>query len=71
MTAAAETATLPDDLTARGWKLVTRAPDRMFAVSTAWGCTGTKSNVEAVITEAKSLTEFIEWMSAKENDRSD
>lgn len=46
---------LPNDLTALGFKLITRAPDRMFAVSTRWGCTGTKTDLTAVIREARSL----------------
>jgi hypothetical protein len=53
-----------DDLTERGWKLIARAPDRMFAVSVAWGCTGTKANIRDVITEARSLMKFIEWAKA-------
>ncbi len=53
--------TLPDDLTERGWKLSARAPDRMFAVSVSWGCTETKTNIRAVIAEARSMSLFVEW----------
>jgi hypothetical protein len=53
---------LPDELIARGWKLITRAPDRLFAVSKQWGCTSTKTNIEDVITEAWGLVGFCEYV---------
>jgi hypothetical protein len=56
---------LPPDLLARGYKLIVRAPDRMFAVSTLWGCTSTKDNLPAVIREARSLIGFCQWMNKK------
>lgn len=61
---------LPDPLVARGWRLVVRAPGRMFAVSEAWGCTGTKGTVNEVAVEAWGLVGFIEYVNRKraEND---
>ncbi len=54
---------LPSDLTQRGYKLIARAPDRMFAVSPRWGCTGTKTAMHEVIKEARSIVRFLEWLS--------
>lgn len=56
---------LPDDLTQRGWKLITRAPGRMFAVSISWGCTATLPTIEAVIIQARSLTAWCEAINRK------
>lgn len=56
---------LPQDLIERGYKLIVRAPDRMFAVSPRWGCTGTKPNIGQVITEARSLVRLLDWMEQK------
>lgn len=56
--------TLPPDLLALGFKLIVRAPRRMFAVSTDWGCTGTKADIQSVITEARSISDFIAWAKA-------
>lgn len=56
---------LPSDLLARGFKLITRAPDRMFAVSESWGCTATKTTLANVITEAWELIDFCEAMNRK------
>lgn len=53
---------LPEELIARGWKLITRAPGRMFAVSAQWGCTSTKANIRDVITEAWGLVGFCEYV---------
>lgn len=53
---------LPAELTARGWKLIIRAPDRMFAISEAWGCTGTKGTINEVVTEAWGLVQFCEYV---------
>ena len=53
---------LPGNLLARGWKLIIRTPGRMFAVSTQWGGTGTKTNIEDVITEAWGLVGFCEYV---------
>ena len=60
-----ETNTLPPDLIECGYKLIVRAPGRMFAVSTDWGCTGTKATVQEVVSEARSMIKFIDW--AKRN----
>lgn len=60
------TPTLPDDLTRRGFKLITRAPGRMFAVSTSWGCTGTKATLDEVIKEARSIAAWCEWINRKQ-----
>jgi len=49
---------LPDDLIARGFTLIVRAPNAMFAVSTQWGCTGTKGMLGAVVREARGLVGF-------------
>lgn len=49
---------LPADLTQRGFKLIIRAPNQMFAVSEAWGCTGTKAMIGAVVREARDLVNF-------------
>lgn len=46
---------LPRDLLALGFKLIIRAPDRLFAVSRGYGCTGTKDSLSAIIREARSL----------------
>lgn len=51
---------LPADLAARGWKLIIRAPDRLFAVSASWGCTETLPTIGAVIAQARGLTRFCE-----------
>ncbi len=53
---------LPSDLAERGYKLIIRAPDRMFAVSSRWGCTGTKATMHEVIKEARNLVGFLEWL---------
>jgi hypothetical protein len=53
---------LPKDLIDRGFKLIIRAPDRMFAVSTNRGGTGTKSTIEEVIREARAIAGWCEWM---------
>jgi len=46
---------LPDDLLRLGFKLIVRAPNQMFAVSTDWGCTGTKGMIGAVVREARAM----------------
>lgn len=56
---------LPAELLARGWKLVIRAPGRMFAVSEAWGCTGVKGTIRDVVAEALGLVGFIEYIKRK------
>jgi hypothetical protein len=58
---------LTPDLIARGWKLIARAPDRLFAVSESWGCTGIKPDMRLVIIEAYELMEFIEYVKGKAN----
>ncbi len=57
--------TLPNELAARGFTLIVRAPDRLFAVSSAWGCTGTKATIRDVIAEAWGLIGFIEYVHRK------
>ena len=49
---------LPADLLRRGFRLIVRAPNAMFAVSTQWGCTGTKGMLGAVVREARGLVGF-------------
>lgn len=61
--------TLPPDLIARGYTLIIRTPDRMFAVSTRSGCTGTKATIAAVIAEARSLVRYLDWRTAKAGTR--
>ena len=55
-----EPPTLPPDLTDRGWKLITRAPDRLFAVSTRWGGTVVSATIDEVIRNARVMTRYIE-----------
>lgn len=52
---------LPDDLIERGYKLVVRAPDRMFAVSRSWGCTKTCTNLTDVIRIARQMVRWCEY----------
>ena len=54
--------TLPPDLLRYGYKLIERAPDRIFAVSRSWGGTGTKTTLAAVVTEARKTISFLQWM---------
>lgn len=56
---------LPDDLRQRGWKLITREPDRIFAVSISWGCTKTCNNLDDVITTARNMSRWCEAMNRK------
>lgn len=58
---------MPKALIERGWRLVIRAPDRMFAVSESWGCTGTKEAISLVIEEAWGLIGFVEYVNRKKN----
>lgn len=55
---------LPADLLALGFKLIVRAPDRMFAVSSFWGCTGTKATIADVIHEARDLSSYLQRRTA-------
>lgn len=57
---------LPADLVALGYRLIQRAPDRMFAVSSQWGCTGTKATIAAVVQEARGLVRYLSWRAQKE-----
>ena len=57
---------LPSDLTDRGWKLITRAPDRHFAVSVSWGGTVVSATIEEVIRNARHMTRYIEWRNEQE-----
>ena len=56
---------LPADLVEYGYKLIVRAPRRMFAVSVSWGCTGTKATIQEVIREARAMIGFCQWMNGK------
>jgi hypothetical protein len=66
--ALAEALALPAELLARGWRLIVRAPDRMFAVSEAWGCTGVKGAINEVVAEAWGLTGFCEYVNRKKEE---
>ena len=57
---------LPADLQRLGFKLIIRAPDRMFAVSSAWGCTETSPDVQAVTRQARSLVAYFKRRAAAE-----
>ncbi len=59
------TVSLPPDLIDHGYKLIVRAPGRMFAVSTQWGCTGTKATLQEVVKEARAMIGFCQWMNDK------
>ena len=61
---------LPKDLIERGFKLIVRAPDRMFAVSLNRGGTGTKATIEEVINEARSIAGYIEWYERQQRNTS-
>lgn len=61
----APAAELPIDLLSRGYKLIIRAPDRMFAVSTQWGGTTTKTNIQDVIRDARAMVRFCEAVNRK------
>lgn len=56
---------LPLDLTRRGWKLIERAPGRMFAVSSSCGCTQTRATLRDVVREARAMMRFCEAMNRK------
>ena len=53
---------LPKDLIARGFKLVIRAPDRMFAISTNRGGTATCATLVEVVRAARKIAGWCEWM---------
>lgn len=59
--------TLPQDLLDQGFKLIVRAPDRMFAVSRNRGGTVTSDNLEAVIANARAMVAYIEWRERQQN----
>lgn len=61
--------TLPRDLTDRGWKLIARAPDRLFAVSVAWGGTVESAAIDQVIRNARAMTRYITWRMKQEQHR--
>lgn len=56
---------LPQTLTARGFTLIVRAPNRMFAVSPSYGCTGTKETINEVVAEAWGIYAFCEYVNRK------
>lgn len=57
---------LPADLTDRGFRLIVRAPDRMFAVSQQWGCTPTVATVEQAVRLARRLIDYLEWRNRRQ-----
>lgn len=63
------TSVLPRDLTDRGWKLITRAPDRLFAVSTRWGGTVESATIAQVVSNARAMTRYITWRMGQERRR--
>jgi hypothetical protein len=67
--ALAEAVALPAELLARGWRLIVRAPGRMFAVSDAWGCTEVKGVIDEVVAEAWGLTGFCEYINRKKAEK--
>lgn len=52
---------LPSDLASAGWKLIERAPDRLFAVSERWGGTVESAAIEDVIDNARHMMRYIKW----------
>lgn len=58
---------LPDDLLQRGYKLIVRAPDRMFAVSRSWGCTRTCTKLSDVIHIARGMVRWCEYQNTKKS----
>lgn len=69
MTVSEEQLTLPKDLLDRGFKLIVRAHDRMFAVSTNRGGTVTSATIEEVIADARAMANWCEWMDRKRDNR--
>ena len=61
------TAQLPNDLIARGFKLIER-DGRYIATSISFGCTGTKPTVKQAIAEARSIARFIDWYEQKQQE---
>lgn len=59
---------LPPDLLDRGFKLIVRAPGRLFAVSVSWGCTGEKPALDEVIREARSLISYFDWRNERDKE---
>lgn len=62
----ADAPALPTDLTDRGWKLINRAPDRLFAVSERWGGTVPSEKLEDVIRNARAMTRYVAWRKKQE-----
>lgn len=62
---------LPTDLTDRGWKLIARAPDRLFAVSTRWGGTVASATIEQVVANARAMTRYVEQRMEQERRRAE
>ncbi len=59
--------TLPKDLVDHGFKLIVRAPDRMFAVSQNRGGTVTSATIGEVIANARAMVAYIEWRERREH----
>jgi hypothetical protein len=57
---------LPPDLTARGWRLIARAPDRLFAISADCGGTVVSAAIEDVVKNARAMTRYIAWRKEQE-----
>ena len=60
-----ELPTLPQDLLDQGFKLIIRAPDRMFAVSRNRGGTVTSATIDKVIADARAMAAWCEYMDRK------
>lgn len=52
---------LPDDLIEHGYRLIVRAPDRMFAVSRNWGCTKTCATLPEVVHCARKMVRWCKY----------
>jgi hypothetical protein len=52
---------LPADLVQRGFRLIVCAPDRMYAVSSAWGGTEVLGSLALVVFSARELVRYFEW----------
>jgi hypothetical protein len=65
----AEPLVLTPDLVSKGFKLIIRTPKHMFAVSEAYGCTGTKAMIGAVISEARSLVSFCQSVNRRRTEQ--
>ena len=60
---------LPKDLIDRGFRLIVRSPTQMFAVSKNRGGTVTSATIEEVITNARAMAAWCEWMDRKQAEK--